>query len=587
MPDKPEDHRPTDATPPVDEINALPAGTCFGELEILRTLGVGGFGIVYLAQDHALQRLVAVKEYMPGQLAQRGSGSQVSVRSSAHVETFEVGRKSFVNEARMLARFDHRSLLKVYRFWEANGTAYMAMPYLQGQTLKQVRQSMQAPPDEAFMRRVLLPLLDGLALLHAESVYHRDIAPDNVLLPNDGAAGGGDPILLDFGAARHAIGDRTQAFTAILKPSFAPIEQYGETAGLRQGPWTDLYALGAVAHYLLLGRTPPTATSRAVADSYQPLAALGLPGLSAPLLAAIDWSLRLRPQDRPQSAAELRDALTGQRAVPAWQPPAAEASRTVPLPGLADTASFEATMPATRAAPETGQRNLEPPAAPVARPRSPHPVAGPGRAAWAGREKWLLGLGAVLLLAAAGAWWAAPGRAVDAAPSGVSPAVSPAVLAQDGATGPLQPAAAASVATGAAALPAPSSPAPAAVAAGPQATAGGNERPPAPQATGRESASRSVARHGPESAAREAPPTPDLAAAAPGATPVLDAAAAPATTGPSRVAGPPDPRAACGKRVFLAMTLCIDRLCRKPAYAPHPECVQLRELRDPRGEQRN
>ena len=188
MADTPEDRSARAASPAVtDEINALPTGTRFGELEILSTLGVGGFGIVYLAQDHALERQVAIKEYMPGQLAQRGDGSQVSVRSGSLLETFAIGRRSFVNEARLLARFDHRSILKVYQFWEANGTAYMAMPYLQGETLRQARQAMKDRPSEAWMLRVLLPVLDGLAMLHAESVFHRDIAPDNILLPLDGS----------------------------------------------------------------------------------------------------------------------------------------------------------------------------------------------------------------------------------------------------------------------------------------------------------------------------------------------------------------------------------------------------------------
>src|SRR5574343_1515420 len=252
--------------------NALPAGTRFGELEILSTLAVGGFGIIYVAQDHSLQRQVAIKEYMPSMLAQRNARSKVPVRSGSQQETFDAGLRSFVNESRLLARFDHPSLLKVYRFWEANGTAYMVMPYLQGQTLKQARQQMTEPPSEAWILRRLLPLLDGLAILHAEQVFHRDIAPDNVLLPMDEA----DPILLDFGAARRAISDKTQSFTAILKPSYAPIEQYAEAASLRQGPWTDVYALGAVLHYLVLGHTPPPATTRTVADEYQPLAERGL-----------------------------------------------------------------------------------------------------------------------------------------------------------------------------------------------------------------------------------------------------------------------------------------------------------------------
>lgn len=291
----------------MDEHDALPAGTRFGELEILRVVGIGGFGIVYLARDHSLDRDVALKEYMPGQLAARGPSAQVSLRSGSHMETFALGLRSFVNEARLLARFDHRSLVKVYRFWEANNTAYMVMPFLQGRTLREARRAMDKAPDESWMRQIINPLLEALELLHREAVYHRDIAPDNILLPHDGS----QAVLLDFGAARRAIGDRTQTFTAILKPSYAPIEQYAESVSLRQGPWTDVYALGAAIHYLIKGVPPPPATARTIEDHSEVLAHLTVPGVSSTFLAAVDWALAVRPQDRPQSVAEFRDALDG------------------------------------------------------------------------------------------------------------------------------------------------------------------------------------------------------------------------------------------------------------------------------------
>ncbi|HJV63185.1 MAG TPA: serine/threonine-protein kinase, partial [Albitalea sp.] len=270
----------------VDSHDALPPGTRLGEFEILGVLGVGGFGIVYLAQDHALERRVALKEYMPGALAGRSQGRMVSVRSGAHVETYALGLRSFVNEARLLARFNHPSLVKVYRFWEDNGTAYMVMPYLQGRNLREARRAMSAPPAEAWIRSVIEPVLDALDLLHREEVYHRDIAPDNILLPP-----GEPPVLLDFGAARRAIGDEPQTFTAILKPSYAPIEQYAEAAQLRQGPWTDLYALGAVAYYLLRGEPPAPATARAVQDDAPLLAPHENPAVSPQFLAAAEWML--------------------------------------------------------------------------------------------------------------------------------------------------------------------------------------------------------------------------------------------------------------------------------------------------------
>jgi serine/threonine protein kinase len=146
--------------------SALPPGTRLGEFELLSLLGVGGFGIVYLAFDHALEREVAVKEYMPASLAGRTETMNVSIRSQADAETFALGLKSFVNEARLLARFDHPSLLKVLRFWEGNGTAYMAMPVMRGRNVKDVRSDMGGPPDEAWLRGLLDPLLGAIERLH-------------------------------------------------------------------------------------------------------------------------------------------------------------------------------------------------------------------------------------------------------------------------------------------------------------------------------------------------------------------------------------------------------------------------------------
>ena len=159
-------HPPTLSKPSVPssgtDHDALPPGTRFGEFEILRVLGVGGFGIVYLAQDHSLEREVALKEYMPASLAARGAGPQITVRSSSFAETYAIGLRSFVNEARLLARFDHPSLVKVYRFWEDNATAYMVMPYLQGVTLRDTRRRMAHPPDEPWIRSVVSPILAAL-----------------------------------------------------------------------------------------------------------------------------------------------------------------------------------------------------------------------------------------------------------------------------------------------------------------------------------------------------------------------------------------------------------------------------------------
>lgn len=283
---------------------ALPVGTRLGEFEIIGLIGIGGFGIVYLAQDHSLQRVVAIKEYMPASLASRSEGMTVSVRSARHVETFQAGLKSFVNEARLLAQFDHPSLVKVYRFWEANGTAYMVMPYYEAQTLKQVLKARGKLPDEAWLRELLGHLLDALEILHNEHCFHRDIAPDNVLLlKND------RPLLLDFGAARRVIGDMTQALTVILKPGFAPVEQYAELPHMKQGAWTDLYALAAVVYYSIIGQPPMASVGRMINDGMVPLAEAAAGKYSAEFLTAIDKALAIKPEDRPQSVDQFRQLL--------------------------------------------------------------------------------------------------------------------------------------------------------------------------------------------------------------------------------------------------------------------------------------
>ena len=316
-------------TEEAEDCGSLAAGTRLHEFEIVRVLGAGGFGIVYLAFDHVLLRHVAIKEYMPVALAVRREGSTVAVRSGQAAATFAAGLDSFINEARLLARFDHPSLVKVHRFWQANGTAYMVTPYYYGQTMKAARLAMPAPPDAAALWAFIDPLLGALEVLHGEGVYHRDISPENVLLLPDGK-----PVLLDFGSARRVIGDRTQSLTALIKPHFAPVEQYADEAGMRQGPWTDIYALGATVYFMVTARLPAPAVLRAVRDSLPPLAAEGgaqFSGVPTRLLASIDWAMALAPRDRPQSVDALRRAFLGETVPPARVPRDVDGPRsTVP-----------------------------------------------------------------------------------------------------------------------------------------------------------------------------------------------------------------------------------------------------------------
>ena len=380
-------------TPPrvADSGNALPPGTYLGEFELTGVLGEGGFGIVYTAQDHSLQRRVALKEYMPSALAQRDEQSQVQVRSERYRETFEAGLRSFVNEARLLASFDHPSLVKVYRFWEANGTAYMVMPLYEGTTLKDKLKSLSEPPSEAWLLGLLAPLTEALAVIHGENCFHRDIAPDNIIL----LTGSERPLLLDFGAARRVITDMTQALTVILKPGYAPVEQYAEVPEMRQGAWTDVYALAATVHYAIMGRTPPPSVGRLMNDTFKSISVTAASRYSAGFLQALDRALRVRPAERTPSIAALRADL--------GLPPAGSLDAPTQLgASMADQAALRALQARTAAPPKPIPSHASAPApVPVPEVSVPAPTGG-GRG-----SKGLLigGLSALVLAGVATTWF--------------------------------------------------------------------------------------------------------------------------------------------------------------------------------------
>lgn len=283
----------------------LPVGTRIEGFEIQDVIGVGGFGIVYKALDPMLERQVALKEYLPALLAQRIPGGAVKVREARHKSTFDAGMRSFINEARLLAQFDHAALVKVYRFWEMAGTAYMVMPLYQGMNLKQYAENHAAPLAQEQLVNWLLVLTEALEVMHSQQCYHRDISPENIIIQDNNDL----PILLDFGAARRAIGSVSQPFTVILKASYAPIEQYAEVPSMTQGAWTDVYALAAVAHFLMTGKTPPSSVGRLVNDSYLPLHERPELPYSPHLKWAIDRALAVQPQDRTASMSLFRQNL--------------------------------------------------------------------------------------------------------------------------------------------------------------------------------------------------------------------------------------------------------------------------------------
>ena len=294
----------------MEHVNALPTGTRLGEYEIHNVLGQGGFGITYLANDTHLAKRVALKEYLPRDFATRTTGSTVVPNSSADAADYRWGLERFLDEARTLARFDHPHLNKVYRFFEANGTAYLVLEYIDGQTLSHLLTKYPTVPD-THLRRIIHEVLSGLEEVHRAGYVHRDIKPSNLMLRGDGST-----VLLDFGAARQAVGQRSKSLTAILTPGYAPVEQY-DTKAADVGPWSDLYALGMVAYRCVSGVRDadlPDAVTRARSQrkggqELAPAIEVGEGVYAARFLKAIDWAIRVNEEERPQSIAAWRKAL--------------------------------------------------------------------------------------------------------------------------------------------------------------------------------------------------------------------------------------------------------------------------------------
>ena len=288
--------------------DGLVAGARIEEFEIVRELGFGGFGITYLARDHALARLVAVKEYFPGDWGTRRADGTIAARSATAEADYAWGLERFVDEARVLARLSHHNIVKVHRIVGAAGSAYMAMEYVEGHSLAEELKS-SGPLPERRVRRLLAGLAEGLAAVHAAGLLHRDIKPANVMLRE----GDGSPVLIDFGAARQQMGRQSRSITAVLTPGYAPIEQYSSKG--RQGPWTDVYALGALAYAALSGRAPDDATERMLEDRLVPVdTASATPvsgGLAGAVEAALAVDMRQRPQDTGQWLALLSEGRAG------------------------------------------------------------------------------------------------------------------------------------------------------------------------------------------------------------------------------------------------------------------------------------
>ena len=311
-----------------DHKQALPAGFRLGSYRVARVLGVGGFGVTYLCEHAGLGVQVAVKEYLPNEIAVR-DGAEVHPKSAGDREGFEWGLSRFLDEARTLARLEHPNVVRVRDCFEANNTAYIVMDYEDGEPLDALLRR-HGTLTEGQLKRVVLPVVDGLRQVHAAGFLHRDIKPSNIFVRRSDES----PVLLDFGSARQALGHKSRSLTAIASPGYSPPEQYERTAP--QGAWTDIYALSALCYRAITGNTPmgaPWRQSELLRTKTDPLPRLAerrTASYSPAFLEAVDWGLRLIETERPHNldewlrrfersvtSLEWRDSALGQANRPA------------------------------------------------------------------------------------------------------------------------------------------------------------------------------------------------------------------------------------------------------------------------------
>nr|WP_315465522.1 protein kinase [uncultured Rhodoferax sp.] len=556
--------------PVAGHLDALAPGTRLAEFEVQGLLGVGGFGMVYRGYDHSLHRAVAIKEYMPTSLVGRDHNQAVTVKSAADTAPFEFGLRSFIAEARLLARFDHPSLVKVYRFWEANNTAYMAMPLYEGITLKEARRRMSGPPPQAWLESVLWSVLAGLKVLHDNSTLHRDVSPDNIFLQNIGP-----PVLLDLGAARRAILDTSRKHTAVLKVNYAPIEQYADAKDLQEGPWTDLYAVAAVMHGCICNEPPLPATFRAVRDrmpSFEQVAQTAQThfdqAYSKSFVQAISHALAIEPTERTASVEafthemgmnsppdlarfdwrkSLGDSVTLTETGDDPSPIATESLTTQATSDFPDTV-FQSTayegsktvQTSSRVDADAAQRGTRK----VAKVKENRPV-------WL----WLLPAALMLLL---GAWWMRPAPTLVGGAPATAASASETVITEPAEvlSGPSEP------------PPLPKQTAPAAAQVGRSSStsaAGSSQRIAVP--------------------AKAAPQSPVVASEK-----IVQLKPQPRVDGKAldeKPAHAKDPVANCAEASILTRTMCIYRECQKPEFYHLPVCVADRKHWDEKNKARN
>lgn len=284
----------------------LSHGEMLNWYRIERVLGRGGFGVIYLATDTNLDHQVAIKEY---RVLDSAGSYQTQVDPAAEKAKAGEGVQRFISEARNLVRFKHPNIVRVMSVFELNNTAYIVMEFEEGIDFREYLQNDQNRRESA-LKTLLVPIADGLAQVHKSGFIHRDIKPANILVRTDGT-----PVLLDFGSARSSHSAHTEPLTALVSAGYAPLEQYSGGSEREQGPWTDIYALGAVLYFAVTGLEPVDSAKRGSAmlnGGQDPLLKARMVGqgqYSPTFLSAIDWALQFRISERPQSLSVWLEAL--------------------------------------------------------------------------------------------------------------------------------------------------------------------------------------------------------------------------------------------------------------------------------------
>ncbi|MEM7256816.1 MAG: serine/threonine-protein kinase [Pseudomonadota bacterium] len=401
----------------------LPVGHTLLWYTLEQVLGHGGFGTTYLATDTNLNRRVAIKEYLPSIFAYRSSDFTATPLTEDHGENYQWGLNSFLNEARTLAQFKHRNVVQVQTVFEEHNTAYMVMEYEQGDPLDTLIKNRGDQLDQPFFENLLFLVMDGLQAIHDAGFIHRDIKPANLYIRDDGS-----PVLIDFGSARETSQQKTSEMTTLVSQGYTPLEQYSPNFG-EQGPWTDIYALAASVYHGVIGSKPEDALNRSASllsskpDPLPALAPMQIEGYSPTFLQAIDSALALKPEDRPQSLAQWRQAFEVSESIPTatapadvdddatriqppvnFQPQDVEALSARQHPGQADlhpgaAGDFDALdwddqhTASTHGERSASHNDTPPPRAPATAPSKSSNVP------------MFLGIGVLAIALAAGGWW--------------------------------------------------------------------------------------------------------------------------------------------------------------------------------------